>query len=232
MKKTVIIFLVFVASIIWGLCEVRVFAGDKELPSCAMQPLALSINLPDKGFAWIPESYENGACGNIPKTGWQQGRHGNLNLYVHTEGPEGSGRFWSIRLGVEEKEYVRPPRGVCMATSTIGWRTLQRYSKGTLPWLADVNGDGNAEFIFWRGFPLFNKRASLAVFGLMAWVYRPVSKDLLVLDEELSRSMAKSLAKEFRLPIENLDINTIDLREQAADELEKFADKKCSILKR
>ncbi len=208
-----------------------VFAGNKELPSCVMQPLALSIHIPDKGFAWIPESYENGACADIPKNGWKQGRHGNLKLYVHTEGPEGSGRFWTIRLGVEEKEYVRPPRGVCMATSTIGWRILQRYSKGALAWLDDVNNDGNAEFIFWRGFPLFNKRASLAVFGLMAWVYRPVSKNLLVLDEELSRSMAKSLAKEFRLPIENLDINTIELREQAADELEKFADKKCSILK-
>lgn len=210
----------------------RVFAGDKALPSCVMQPLALSIHIPDKGFSWMPESYKNGACGNIPKNGWQQGRHGNLNLYVHTEEPEGSGFLCRIRLGVEEEEYLRPPRGVCMSTSTIGWKTLQRYSKGSLTWMDDVNNDGNAEFIFWRGFPLFNKRASLAVFGLMAWVYRPVSKNLLVLDEELSRSMAKSLAKEFRLPIENLDINTIDLREQAADELEKFADKKCSILKR
>jgi hypothetical protein len=115
-----------------------------------------------------------------------------------------------------------------MSTSTVGWRTLQRYSKGPLPWLDDVNDDGSAEFILWDSFPLRDD-ASMAEYALVGWVYRLVSPDSLVMDLDLSKRLARSLSKEYRSPLKAIAGYPGELRGQAAEALKKFADERCTI---
>lgn len=64
-----------------------------------------------------------------------------------------------------------------MTTSTAGWRTLRQYRRISLLWLEDLDQDGEAELIIWDSFPL-KENASMAEYGLVAWVYRLASKDL------------------------------------------------------
>jgi hypothetical protein len=147
---------------------------------------------------------------------------------VHIDDPEGSGRFWKVMVGVSEKKQSKPVRGTCISTSTVGWRTLQRYSKGPLPLLDDVNHDGTPEFLLWDSFPLHSD-ASMAEYALVAWVYRLTSPDSLVVDWELTRGMARSIAKEYRSPLEASTGCLRELRAQAAAALEKFADEECEV---
>jgi hypothetical protein len=192
-----------------------------------MQPVARSITLPDSGFTSLPAGNFSGACDDVPSNEWSTRTAGTQDLHVHTDGPEGSGRFWTVTVGVSGKHESKPIRGVCIRTATVGWRTLQHYSKGSLSWLDDVNDDGSAAFILWDSFPLHDE-ASMAEYALMAWVYRLVSPDLLVLDWDLSRSFARSLAKEYRSPLDVTTGYPGELRAQAADALEKFAEGRCN----
>jgi hypothetical protein len=111
----------------------------------------------------------------------------------------------------------------------VGWRTLQRYKKTPLPWLDDLDNDGRAELIIWSSFPL-QEDASLADYGLIAWVYRLTSEDSLAIDWGLSRQMAREIAEAYRAPLEPLDSYLGPLRTKAAEALERFADKACSAL--
>ncbi|SPD74947.1 exported hypothetical protein [uncultured Desulfobacterium sp.] len=202
-------------------------AGNPLPPPCLMQPAYLSIGLPDSGFTWLPGGDLSGSCDDVPRQGWSRKTFGKLHLFVHTDGPAGSGRFCNVTVGISGKKLPNPLRGVCISTSTIGWRTLQRYSKGSLPWLDDLDNDGNAEFILWDSFALHDQ-ASLAEYALMAWVYRAVSENLLVIDWDLSRALARSLAKEYRTPLVNTTEPSRELRAHAAEALDMFAGGQCS----
>jgi hypothetical protein len=105
---------------------------------------------------------------------------------------------------------------------------LQHYSKGPLPWLDDLNHDGRAEFILWDSFPLHGE-ASMAEYVLVAWVYALDSPDTLTIDWELTRSLAKTLAMEYRSPVDANRGPLRKLRGLAADALECFASKGCSV---
>jgi len=203
-------------------------AGEPASPACPMQPVARTITLPRSGFSWLPGGESRGRCEDVPSDGWSPGRPGTGDLSVHVDGPEGSGRFWNIIVGVPKQQQSRPDRGICITTSTLGWRTLQRYSKGGLPWLDDVNNDGRAELILWDSFPLHDD-AFMAEYGLVAWVYRQDSARSLVVDLELSRELARSLAKEYRSPLKGTSGYPGDLRVQAAEALEQLADKRCRV---
>jgi hypothetical protein len=82
-----------------------------------------------------------------------------------------------------------------------------------LPWLDDLDNDGKAELIIWDSFPL-HEDASQAEYGLVAWVYRLASEDLLAIDWGLSLRMAREIAQAYG-------------QHPAAEALEQFADKQC-----
>jgi len=210
------------------LVPVAVLAGDLLLPPCLMQPTYLSIGIPDSGFTWLPGGGLSGACDDVPTEGWSRGASGTLALFVHADGPGGSGRLWTVTVGTSGERRSNPIHGVCISTSTVGWRTLQRYSKGSLPWLDDINDDGSAEFILWESFALRDE-ASSAEYALVPWAYRLVPADSLVIDWDLSRRMARSLAKEYRSPLNRTTGYSGELRSQAAEALERFAGGRCSI---
>lgn len=205
------------------------FADEASLSACLMQPVLPSIHMQDGEFNWLHNGDVREPCDNLPSGGWSRRSAGPGDLHVHADGPTGSGRFWTVTVGVSGKHESQPTRGVCLSTSTLGWRTLQHFSKGPLTWLDDVNNDGRAEFILWDSFPLHNER-SMAEYALMAWVYRLVGPDSLVIDLDLSRDLAGLLAKEYRSPSGNDKGYLGDLRENAAVSLERFAEQRCSLV--
>jgi hypothetical protein len=64
-------------------------------------------------------------------------------------GPEGSGRFETLGLSIDGKRFA------CITASTVGWRYLVPVADklAPLPWLADVDGDKDAELIVWQRLP-------------------------------------------------------------------------------
>jgi hypothetical protein len=133
-----------------------------------------------------------------------------------------------VTIGVGEKGQSRPERGVCLTTSTAGWRTYQYYNRTPLSWLDDLDKDGRAEVIIWASFPL-QKDASMAESGLVAWVYRLTQKDTLILDGELSRRMARQIAQVYGLSRESAAAYPGHLARQAAEALNEFADERCQV---
>ncbi len=192
-----------------------------------MSPRQIQIPLPETGFEWLEVEAETGACDDVPDLKWIRKPSGPIHLFVFADGPSGSGRFWEIRVGISDKGQPEPARGVCLTTSTVGWRTLQHFKTSPLPWLDDVDGDGKSEFVLWNSFPLRDEGTS-AEFGLMAWVYRLASKDSLVVDWELTRRMARELAAAYRAPLKDASPSASQLRAEAAAILEAFAEERCA----
>ncbi|SEM69215.1 hypothetical protein SAMN04489760_1358 [Syntrophus gentianae] len=223
--------LLHLLSFMVSLWAIPVLAGD--LPSlCLMQPPYHEMRLPDHGLTWLPDEDFSGGCGDVQPEQWIRKSLGSVDLLMYADGPRGSGRTWDVAVGVSEKGGSKPLRGVCLQTSTEGWRTLQRYRKGPLPWMDDLDADGKAELIIWDSFPL-HENASLAEYGLVAWVYRLASRDSFVIDLVLSRRLARSIAEEYRAPLGNEGLPYPGkLRTDAAEALEKFANERCRILKK
>jgi hypothetical protein len=147
-----------------------------------------------------------------------------FDLFVYAAGPAGSGRYWNVTIGIAKRQQSKPSRGICLVTSTAGWRTLQQFKKSPLSWLDDLDDDGKAEVIIWSSFPL-REEASMAEYGLMAWVYRAHSENSLVIDRDLSRKMAGEIAKAYRSKTRYAG----PLRAEAAEALERFVDGRCSM---
>lgn len=215
--------------LIMGVVAIPALADDTMSP-CLMQADHLAIRLPTHGFSWLYGEDLSGTCAAVPKSGWLRKAAGSLDLFVYSDGPAGSGRYWTVMLGVAARRSARPDRGVCLMTSTVGWRTLQRHEGSTsLPCdLVDLDSDGVAELVIWNSFPL-HKDASMAEYGLAAWVYRLASDDSFSVDWNLSRAMARMIAREYRAPLESASMKQSELRAQAAEALERFAEEKCSV---
>ncbi len=186
--------------------------GPAPQPPCLMAPDSAEIRLTKND---LPSEVSAGE--------WARRSAGAFDLLVFAQGPEGSGRYWTVAIGTAKKGQQRPVRGVSLETSTVGWRTLLEFKRSPLPWIEDVDADGKAEFILWSSFPL-REEASMAELGLVAWVYRPVSVDRLIIDWELSRKMAGELAESYRMPAKGA---FSDLRARAAQALQAFADGQC-----
>jgi hypothetical protein len=204
--------------------------ADESKPSrCMMQPHYLEMRLPNRGFVWLPGEDSSGKCENVPQGKWIKKSAGSLDLFVYARGPSGSGRYWEITIGVGEKGQSKPQRGICLATSTVGWRTYQYYNRTPLSWLDDLDNDGRAEVIIWDSFPL-QKDVSMAEYGLVAWVYRLTPKDTLIIDWKLSRRMAREVAQVYGLARDSSAAYPGHLANEAADALKQFADERCLIL--
>jgi hypothetical protein len=192
---------------------------------CLMEPQTQIIQVPSEGFVSLPGDELLERCEEVPGKKWTRNPSGPIDLMVHADGSGGSGRYWEVTVGFAKRNQHRPLRGVCLTTSTVGWRTLERYKTSSLPWLDDLDGDGKAELIIWGSFPL-TKEASMLEFGLMAWVYRVSSEDLLAIDWILSRRMAREIAEAYRGPLNESDLD--DLGVNTAQTLEAFARGQCT----
>lgn len=212
-----------------GLTVSLAFAGESHLPRCLMRPDYLEIRLPSRGFTSSHGGDPSGSCDRIPTKKWIRKAAGPFDLLVFADGPAGSGRYWNITVGVARPRHSKPYRGVCFRTSTVGWRTLQRYKNGPLPWLDDLNNDGRVELIVWNSFPLRGD-ASLVEYGLMGWVYCPISEHLLAIDWGLSRRMARDIARSYRARLDTTTAYAEPVRAEAAEALERFADEQCGVV--
>jgi len=202
--------------------------GGDDRPPCRMVPSRNSILLPPHEFNWLEdEDATSNVCGEVPEGKWIRKPSGSRDLFVYADGPSGSGRFWTITIGIAKAGSPKPARGFCFTASTVGRRTLQKYNVSPLPWLDDVDGDGKAEFVLWDSFPL-RADASMAEYGLTAWVYRFDSRNSLVMDWNLSRQLARELAASYRSPLDGASTGLLSLRSDAAAALTLFADDRCS----
>lgn len=195
-------------------------------PECLVRPGHLQLRLPTQGFKWAKGDEARGRCGVVRARQWIRQSSGAVELFVYAHGPSGSGRYWDITVGVARKNQSKPSRGLCLTTSTLGWRTLQQ--KTPLLWLDDLDNDGKAEIIIWNSFPI-RERASMAEYGLMAWVYRVDSENSLSLDWSLTRKMASQIALEYRSRVKSSISSLAPLRVAAAEALERFAAEPCSL---
>ncbi len=203
-------------------------AQAEELPSCMMHPIYVSIPLPEEGFIDIFEREMEIPCETIPADSWTIKPSNQTSLFVRADGPGGSGHYWTITGGIGEGKQPAAMRGVCIQTSTIGWRTLQQF-KSPLVWNGDLNDDGKAELIIWDSFPL-HKEASPTEFALIAWVYQLGGNSTLELDLSLSRDLALDIARSYRVEIKS-DKELKHMRNKAANALEAFGREKCAVEK-
>jgi hypothetical protein len=192
-------------------------------PQGLIEPKYLAISLPKMGLAWLPGEDFQGTCEDVPAKEWIRKPFGPFDLLVHAEGPSGSGRYWILTAGTATRHGAKPDRGICLQTSTLGWRTLQRFKTLPLPWADDLDEDGKAELIIWDSFSV-TADESMAEFGLMAWVYRVQQPDeTFTIDWNLTRRMARELAAAYRLPLQPDRWKLQKVRDLIAQELEKFA---------
>jgi hypothetical protein len=105
-------------------------------------------------------------------------------------GPGGSGRFFSMGLAIDGKAFA------CMTASTVGWRNL--YPVGgmllPLPWLADVDGDREAELVMWTRLPWGDAEVTNA---LMPVVY-VLDGDRLVRRDDRSHALRTRVSSAYR----------------------------------
>jgi hypothetical protein len=202
-----------------GLTCLSVMA-DSQSRDGLIKPCRVTMKVPDDGFVWLEGEGFEGTCDSVPDTAWTRWSSKDFDLCVFADGPGGSGRFWTITVGLSKKHESRPERGFCFETSTVGWRTL-RY-EGSLRWIDDRDGDGKPELIIWDSFPL-HEEASMAEYGLVAWVYQVQGNGRFQLDWKLTRAMAAELASSYRRPLVGSDMNWQNLRLEAAEALEALA---------
>lgn len=193
--------------------------AQEPLP-CGPVPRYHVLPLPVSGFRHIGTDQ---LCDPIPTKDWR-GENGGLS--VHLDGPEGPGRWWTVTVGVAEAGSPTPGRGLCLDTSTVGWRALQRFQNRPLPWVEDRDGDGRAELVIWDSFPLSSGQGSEVETGLIGWVYQRRSANTLALDWGMTRGLAREVAREYRRPaVDNLE----ELRLALAEVLEGFASGACRV---
>ena len=134
---------------------------------------------------------------------------------------------WDISVAVKSPEAGNPLRCVCLNADTRGMQTLLEFEGSALPWLEDIDKDGDPEVILWRSFPTVDWAPSEYGFtdGLMGWVYRFENGKRLVLDKDASKRLAARLVKAYRKPVSDEDLQ--EIREEAARRLERFIKGAC-----
>ena len=203
-------------------------AVGQETSVCLMSPRYLTIQVPVQGVTWLEGELFDGPCNAIADSGWVRQPADSFDLLVAADGPRGSGRYWTVAVGIAEPGETAPRRGFCLVTTTVGWRTLQRFSTFPLPWLGDRDSDGRPEVIIWDSYPL-RENATPAEYGLIAWVYQVNPEGVLTVDWRLSREIAEEIASEYRSPVEGAGARFQEMRNDVARYLEAFASEKCTM---
>ena len=121
----------------------------------------------------------------------------------------GSGRYWTIAIDNGSNEWI------CLSTSTLGWRSLQKFEDGPLPWVRDFDGDGLNEFVYWESFALGESIAS--GYGLTARVYRMRGKNKLVTDSLATRMIRQQLITAYQQPMDQMSESSRQQRKKAAE---------------
>lgn len=173
------------------------FGADALCSEGLINPPWMTVTLPDKGFLWMNGEEFHGPCETVSFHGWMRSQAETFALFVHAEGPSGSGRYWTVTVGLGNRNDSMPFHGFCFTTSTVGWRTLRQYKRLPLPWMNDLDGNGRPELIVWSSFAL-TQEANYAEYGLMAWVYQVTTAGKIALDWRLTCKMAQNLATAYR----------------------------------
>ena len=202
-------------------CSILKWAIGQEEPFNLISPRYQSLQFPKQEFVWLDNELQVDSCLAPVDSLWITQSGDNFDLLITTDGPHGSGRYWTVTLAIKNKNEEIPSRGICLETSTIGWRTLQYFKKLPLPWVDDQNDNGQPEFILWDSFPL-NDEPTMAEFGLIGWVYELNSSGNLELNIELTRILASEIAAAYRLPLKNNNARFQQGREEIAQLLESF----------
>ncbi len=221
LKKQHVLVLIFV------LC----FVGSsisQEQTLCLLEPPYHRLEFPIGGFQWIDEDLAVDSCLTATDSVWDVQTGKSHTLFVAADGPWGSGRFWTVTVGIAASGENGPQRGFCLLASTVGWRTLRSFSELPLPWIGDQDSDGQPELIVWDSFPLHDQ-ASMAEFGLMGWVYELDHEGVLNLSLLLSRERANTIVSAYRTPVDGSDERHQKVRNQCAEHLEVFASGKCKL---
>jgi hypothetical protein len=222
---------------IMGLHAMTAAARSRARPRCPAVPAFLTLRMtrdrfeaPGGGRVDPQCSGEDmdGTCPGVPDSSWKREVGKFRDVFVRADGPTGSGRYWCVTVGVGSSGEQRPSHGCCLLTSTLGWRTLQEYSGGALPWASDVDVDGAPEILIWDSFPLYPE-ASNAEYGLIVWVYRVASETVATIDWDLSRQWALRLVAEYRRPLGPGERHWQPIRSQVAAALETFAHDRCAV---
>jgi hypothetical protein len=192
----------------------------QNLLQTKIQPPFTKIVLPSNGFVSIDTVLDNSPCDTIPDSSWQTHAADSFNIFISTKGPSGSGRFWNVTIGLADTGQLIPNRGVCLYTSTIGWRTLQSFNKLPLPWIDDRDKNGKPEIIIWDSFPLY-REATMSEFGLIAWVYEFYNNEF-ILNWKLSKERIAEIIKAYRNPIKGSDVKKTNQRKMIAKHLENL----------
>ncbi len=120
------------------------------------------------------------------------GRMAGDRAALLVDGPAGSGRFYNVGLVIAGPR----PRFACLMASTVAWRHLVEVADrlAPLPWLDDLDGDGDAELITWHRLPWGGSEFENA---LVPVVYVRVA-DQLVRRDDRGRALAARVADAYR----------------------------------
>ena len=151
-------------------------------------------SVPDSLLLVSPQYSNEEICG-IDQPHWKGNSRASPDdpFIVSTWFQGGSGRYWQIA--------IRNPQnlGVCLTTSTIGFRSLQQFADLPLPWSRDFDEDGVNEIIYWYSFAL--GQSIEAGYGLSARVYRRQSDSRLIANPAFTNQMVKQIMAAYRMPI-------------------------------
>jgi len=207
-----------------------VLAAAAQAP-CALAPLQAEIPLPAVGLVWQTDEEDTGTCPAIATADWvRRPIPDGGDLLVNATGPEGFGRYWRVTVAIDGST----KRGICLGTTTLGWRTLQagpearpsEFVPTPLPWTDDGDADGWPELVLWSSFRPGGESSVMGV-GLNAWVYELRAEWRLSLDLELSRAWARRLAAAHRVSATNTPKGFQADRALVAQALEDFANSTC-----
>ena len=207
------------------LIALLIWAAPSYAAPCNLDPPRDTIDLTSSRWHWADGENNEEQC--VPPVGeWTRAAAGDRELYLKTTGPEGSGRYWTIYLGLSARGHAEPEKGICFTTSTRGWVILRSFPRSPLPWLLDLDQDGNSELILWGDFGL-SIGDDLTDTGLMAWVYKFDRDDTFIFDSAGTKKFAHEIAAAYRAPMQSKDLLFQKRRSRIAESIEHFLDGRC-----
>jgi hypothetical protein len=70
---------------------------------CLMEPPFVKLRLPAAPLEWLPGQDSEGACDDVPPGACVRTPLGSLDVMSCPVGPEGSGRYWTVTIGLASK---------------------------------------------------------------------------------------------------------------------------------